>query len=96
MSQISQTVALKSLTPGMANYFLVAARLKSGIALPVANAELKVASDQYRRTYPGTLDPKISFSVVPLEETIIGDARSSLLVLLEAVAFVLRKWRKLR
>ena len=73
----------------MANYFLVAARLKPSITLSMANAELKVATDRYRRTYPGTLDPKISFSVVPLEETIIGDARSSLWVLLGAVAFVL-------
>jgi putative ABC transport system permease protein len=73
----------------MANYFLVAARLKPGITLPIAQAQLKLASDQYRRTYPGALDPNSSFSIVPLEQTIVGDSRSSLLVLLGAVVFVL-------
>src|SRR5437868_4245656 len=42
----------------MANYFLVAGRLKPGVKLPKADAQLKLATDQYRRTYPGTLDPK--------------------------------------
>jgi putative ABC transport system permease protein len=73
----------------MANYFLVAARLKPGITLPIAQAQLKLATDQYRRTYPGALDPNSSFSIVPLEQTIVGDSRSSLLVLLGAVVFVL-------
>ena len=73
----------------MANYFAVAARLKPGIPLPTANAQLKLATEQYRRAYPGTLDPKSSFSVVPLEETMVGDTRSPLLVLLGAVGLVL-------
>ncbi len=73
----------------MANYFVVAARLQSGITLPMANAQLKLATDQYRRTYPGTLDPKSGFSAMALEEMIVGDTRSSLLVLFGAVAFVL-------
>ena len=73
----------------MANYFVVAARLKHGITLPTANAQLKLAGEQYRRTYPGTLDPKDSFSSISLEQSIVGDTRSSLLVLLGAVGLVL-------
>jgi putative ABC transport system permease protein len=73
----------------MAHYFQVAARLKPDITLPMARAQLNLATDQYRRTYPGALDPKSSFSIVPLEQTIVGDTRSSLLVLVGAVAFVL-------
>ncbi|HKT69009.1 MAG TPA: ABC transporter permease, partial [Terriglobales bacterium] len=73
----------------MANYFVVAARLKAGVTLPLANAQLKLASQQYRRTYPDTLDPKDSFSAISLEQSIVGDTRSSLLVLLGAVGLVL-------
>ncbi len=73
----------------MAHYFVVAARLKSGITPQMANAQLRLAADQYRRTYPGALGPQGGFGVIPLQESIIGDTRSSLLVLLGAVGFVL-------
>ena len=73
----------------MAHYFAVAARLKPGITLQMADAQLKLAADQYRRTYPGALGPQGGFAVIPLQESIIGDTRSSLLVLLGAVGFVL-------
>src|ERR1035438_3205727 len=35
----------------MAHFFTVAARLKPGITLPQANAQLRLAADQYRRLY---------------------------------------------
>jgi putative ABC transport system permease protein len=73
----------------MAHYFVVAARLKSGITAQIANAQLKLAADLYGRTYPGALGPKGGFGVIPLQESIIGDTRSSLLVLRGAVGFVL-------
>ena len=72
-----------------ANYFFVAARLKPGITRQMANARLKIAADQYRSTYPGALGPQSGFGVIPLQESIIGDTRPSLLVLLGAVGFVL-------
>ena len=73
----------------LANYFFVAARLKPGITPQMANAQMKLAADEYRRTYPKFLSPESSFGVIPLQESIIGDTRSSLLVLLGAVGFVL-------
>ena len=73
----------------MANYFAVAARLKPGITLQMADAQLKLAADQYRRTYANALGPQSTFGVIPLQDSIIGDTRSSLLVLLGAVGFVL-------
>jgi putative ABC transport system permease protein len=74
----------------MAHYFTVAARLKPGITLPQANAQLKLAADQYRRAYGNeALSPEDSFGVVSLEESMIGDTRFPLLVLLGAVGFVL-------
>lgn len=74
----------------MAHYFRVAARLKPGITLQQANAQLKLAADQFRRTYyAGALSPQEGFGSVSLQESIVGDTRSSLLILLGAVSFVL-------
>ena len=72
-----------------AHYFGVIARLKPGVNLPTANAQLKLAANQYRTTYPGTLGPNNSFGVVLLQELMVRDARSSLYVLLGAVGLVL-------
>jgi putative ABC transport system permease protein len=72
-----------------AHYFGVIARLKPGITAPMANAQLRLAADQYRTTYPGTLGPNGSFDVVPLQELMVRDTRSSLYVLLGAVGLVL-------
>ena len=71
------------------HYFLVSGRLKPGVTLAQANAELKLAADQYRRRYPDDLGPHDSFGVEPLRDSIVAGARSSLLVLLGAVSFVL-------
>jgi putative ABC transport system permease protein len=67
-----------------AHYFGVITRLKPGVTVPMANAQLKLAADQYRITYPGTLGPNNSF-----EELMVRDTRSSLYVLLGAVGLVL-------
>jgi predicted permease len=70
------------------HYFMVSARLRPGITLAQANAQLKLAYGEFRRRWP-LADPKASFGVQPLRDTIVADARSSLLVLLGAVGFVL-------
>jgi predicted permease len=74
------------------HYFLVAGRLKPGITLAQANAQLKIAADQFRRRYPdavAAIDPRGTFAVQPLRDNIVAGARSSLFVLLGAVGFVL-------
>ena len=72
-----------------AHYFGVIARLKSGVTVPMANAQLKLAADQYRSIYPGTLGPNDGFGVVLWQELMVRDTRSSLYVLLGAVGLVL-------
>ena len=72
-----------------AHYFGVIARLKPGVTVPMANAQLKLAAEQYRSTYPGTLGPNSSFGVVLWQELMVRDTRSSLYVLLGAVGLVL-------
>src|SRR5437868_8456234 len=72
-----------------AHYFIAAARLKRGITLSMAKAGLQLAADQFRRKYPAAIGPQGGFSVQPLQDAIVSDVRSSLLVLVGAVSFVL-------
>lgn len=73
----------------LGHYFFVAGRLKPGVNLAQANAALKLAADQFRRLHPDDLGPQGSFGVQPLRDSIVAGARTSLLVLLGAVSFVL-------
>ena len=70
------------------HYFKVAGRLKPGIALEKANAQLKLAANQARRSDP-LADPQLGFSVQPLRDATVRDVRSLLLMLGGAVSFVL-------
>src|SRR5215475_5534518 len=76
-------------SPDQAHYFSVLARLKPGITVPMANAQLKLAVAQYRTLYPEMLGPNSGFGVVLLQELMVRDTRSSLYVLLGAVGLVL-------
>ncbi len=73
----------------LGHYFFVAGRLKPGVTLAQANAELKIAANAYRHRYPDDMGPRAGFGVQPLRDSIVAGARSSLLVLLGAVGFVL-------
>ncbi len=70
------------------HYFLAAGMLKPGITLARANAQMKLAGNLFHRTYPDS-NPRQSFAVQPLRDTIVSDVRKSLLVLLGAVGMVL-------
>ncbi|HZD44627.1 MAG TPA: ABC transporter permease [Acidobacteriaceae bacterium] len=77
-------------TQEQAHYFTVAARLKPGITIGQANAQLKLTADQFRRTYgPRAMGPQEGFGVESLQEWMVGDSRTSLWVLMGAVGFVL-------
>jgi putative ABC transport system permease protein len=73
----------------LGHYFFVSGRLKPGVTLAQANAELKLAANEYRRLHPQDMDPKGGFAVQPLRDSIVAGARTSLFVLLGAVSFVL-------
>jgi len=70
------------------HYFQAAGLLRPGVTLEQANAQMKLAAKQYLRTYP-LANPQQGFAVEPLRDSIVGDVRKSLLVLLGAVALVL-------
>ncbi|MGB7133997.1 MAG: ABC transporter permease [Acidobacteriaceae bacterium] len=73
----------------LGHYFFVGGRLKPGVTLAQANAQLKLVADQYRRLHPEDMDSKSGFGVQLLRDSIVGGARKSLFVLLGAVGFVL-------
>jgi putative ABC transport system permease protein len=69
------------------NYYTVA-RLKAGVSWPAAQSEMEAIAAQTARERP-KMNAKWSATVVPLMEQTIGETRTTLLVLLGAVGFVL-------
>jgi putative ABC transport system permease protein len=72
-------------------YFLALARLKPGVTLSMARAQLKIAAEEYRRRFPNTMtmEKSYSFSADTVREAMVQDVRPSLIILLGAVSFVL-------
>jgi predicted permease len=71
------------------HYFSVAGRLKPGVSLEQGKAQLQLSAEEYRRKYPTALQPEEGFSVQRYREAIVSNVRTSLLVLVGAVSFVL-------
>jgi len=72
-----------------AHYFTAAARLKPGVSMAMANTQMQAAAEQFRAKFPKAIDPKASFGVQLLQERMVRNVRTSLLVLVGAVSFVL-------
>jgi putative ABC transport system permease protein len=68
--------------------YIVGARLKPGVDIKQAQAEMDTISSRLQQQYPVD-DAGWGAVVVPLRENLVGDVRPALLVLLGAVAFVL-------
>ena len=72
----------------MNHFFYVTGLLQPGGTVAQANVQLLAAGAEYHREYP-RVDPQQQFTVGPLRDSIIGDARNSLLTMLGAVGLVL-------
>jgi putative ABC transport system permease protein len=70
------------------HHYGVIARLKPGVELKQAQAEMDTISDRLQQLYPED-DTGWGAVVVPLHDDLVSDVRPALLVLLGAVAFVL-------
>jgi len=71
------------------SHFLdVIARMKPGIALKQAQAEMETIAARLAKQYPRS-NTRIGATVTPLHEEIVGDIKPALLILLGAVGFVL-------
>jgi predicted permease len=82
--------------PGAAEFrgredYNILARLKPGITVVRAQAEMDQLTARLRRDFPATYPPNggLTFSVVPLLEQVVGNVRTALLILIGAVGFVL-------
>jgi len=75
-------------TSDQAHYFVAAGRLKPGITIPQVQAQLKIAALEFNRKYPG-INQRGGFDAQLLKDSVVSDVRSSLLVLIGAVSFVL-------
>ena len=75
-----------------AHFLRAAARLKPGVTLGMAKADMRVATERFRQKFAdvgGPEGPKGSFTVEPLRDVVVGNVRLALLVLVGAVSFVL-------
>lgn len=65
-----------------------AARLKPGVTLAQARAEMDVTARNLALAYPHE-DERAGINVVPIKEDTVGDVRNTLIILMGAVGFVL-------
>jgi predicted permease len=76
-------------TQDQGHYFRVAGRLAPGVTLDQANVRLQASAGGYREKFPAALGPNNAFGAQLVREAMVSNVRSSLLVLLVAVSFVL-------
>jgi predicted permease len=70
------------------DFLNVVARLKPGVQIEAARSEMKGIAARLEKQYPDT-NTQWGVIVQPLHETLTGDVRPALLILLSAVAFLL-------
>jgi putative ABC transport system permease protein len=75
-------------TSRSAHNYLTVGRLGDGVTVEQANAELRAISENLARQYPESNQDKLA-RVLPLQELIVGQTRSTLYTLLGAVGLVL-------
>ena len=76
-------------TVDQGHYFQAAGRLKDGVSLAQARAELDASARAYKQKFPDALGPKETFAAATLQESLVRDSRKSILILVGAVGFVL-------
>jgi predicted permease len=71
------------------HFFVAAGRLKPGVSVESATAQLVPAANEFRGAFPNALPPEGGFGVQSLQEILVRNVRSSLWILAGAVGFVL-------
>jgi len=91
MTAPSEWNALPPRARTLSPYLTVFGRLKTGVTLAQANAELKVVRRRYAMAHPAMLDakPKSPVEVTAMKDHLVADVRSMLWMLFGAAGFVL-------
>jgi predicted permease len=71
------------------HYLSVAGRLKPGVTLEAARAEMKALGDQFRRANPRWMGSEEQATVERMQDLVVRDVRPALLILLGSVGLVL-------
>ena len=71
------------------HYFRSAARLKPGVTLEQAQAKFKLSAEDFKARFPRALQPNNGFTVETMRSALVNNARTTLWVMIGAVAFVL-------
>jgi putative ABC transport system permease protein len=72
-----------------ASYLQMVARLAPGVSPEAGRAEIERIARAYNKDFPGNADATFALKVVPLDEQLVGQVRSTLWLLLGAVSLVL-------
>ncbi|MCA1633578.1 MAG: ABC transporter permease [Acidobacteria bacterium] len=72
-----------------ANLFKVVGRMKPGASLAQVQADMMIIGNQFRNTYPDLMNQNEGIRVRSYHSSLVGDARTPLLILVGVVAFVL-------
>ena len=69
----------------------IIARLKPGVSVPQAQAEMDALTARLRQEHPDFYPPNggLTFSVVPLQQQVVGDVTRAVILLMAAVGVVL-------
>lgn len=70
------------------NFIKVYGRLREGVTVTGAQAELNIIASHLKQLYPDTNERKTSVKVIPLRNEVVGDYRMALWVLMGAIGFV--------
>ncbi len=81
-------MAPKKLGPRGEHYLWAIGRLKPGVTLAQARADLKTVAARYEKQFPNT-NKNVSAIVLPLREQLVGTSRTQLWTMFGAVALVL-------
>jgi len=71
------------------HYLAAAARLKDGVSIEQARAQMRLAGEIFRRVNPKWMDKLETVAVTPMRDSQVRDVKPALLILLGAVAVVL-------
>jgi predicted permease len=88
--EVWQPKAIESYEPRIrgGGYWAAVGRLKAGVTLETAQAEMNVVATQLAREYPRT-NERTGARVIPLREHLVGDVRLAMQLLVGAVGLVL-------